>query len=146
MKTQEGPHLCAYLHHHSPSDDMAHCAKVKVILHFKVKVFFVRADGLQELGDVVGIQRAGLRGHSAGQVCVADVRDALNEHSTVRKLCCRPLTLLPERVPVTGKGEVRNSASLEIYTHTHKQIHIPKGALNVPLSLFLAFRLRLRCL
>lgn len=64
---------------------MTHCAKVKVIFHFKIKVIFVRADGLQELGDVVGIEGAGLSGHSAGKVCVAYVSHSLNEEKYSQK-------------------------------------------------------------
>lgn len=85
MKTQERADLCAHLHHDSSSNDVAHCAKVKVIFHFKVKVILVRADGLQELGDVVGVQGAGLRGHSAGEVSVAYMSDALNERKCSQK-------------------------------------------------------------
>lgn len=85
MKTRERTDLCTHLHHDSSSNDVAHCTKVKVIFHFKVKVIFVRADGLQELGDVVGVQGAGLRGHAAGEVCVAYVSDALNEQKRSQK-------------------------------------------------------------
>lgn len=62
---------------------MTHCTKVKVVFHFKIKVIFVRADGLQELGDVVGIEGAGLSGHSAGKVCVADVSNSLREQKYI---------------------------------------------------------------
>lgn len=79
MKTQEAMDLSTHLHHYSPSNDVTHRAKVKIIFHFKVKIIFVGADGLQKLGDVVGIQGAGLSGHSAGEVCVAYVSNSLNE-------------------------------------------------------------------
>lgn len=79
MKTQEGIDLFTHLHHYGSSNDVTHCTKVKVIFHFKVKIIFVWADGLQKLGDVVGIQGAGLSGHSAGKVCVAYVSNSLNE-------------------------------------------------------------------
>lgn len=85
MKTQEGTSLLTYLHHYSSSNDMTHCTKVKVVFHFKIKIIFVRADGLQELGDVVGIQGAGLRGHSAGKVCVAYVSNSLHEQKYSQK-------------------------------------------------------------
>ena len=62
---------------------MTHCTKVKVVFHFKIKVIFVRADGLQELGDVVVIEGAGLSGHSAGKVCVADVSNSLREQKYI---------------------------------------------------------------
>lgn len=64
---------------------MTHCTKVKVIFHFKIKIVFVRADGLQELGDVVGIQGAGLSGHSAGKVRVAYVSNPLNKQKYSQK-------------------------------------------------------------
>lgn len=85
MKTQEETGLFPYLHHDSSSNDMTHRTKVKVIFHFKIKIIFVRADGLQELGDVVGIQGTGLRGHSAGKVCVADVSNPLHEQNYSQK-------------------------------------------------------------
>ena len=77
--------LFTYLHHYSSSNDVTHCTKVKVIFHFKIKIVFVRADGLQELGDVVGIQSAGLSGHSAGKVCVAYVSNSLNKQKYSQK-------------------------------------------------------------
>ena len=61
------------------------CTKVKVILHFKVKIVLVRADGLQELSDVVGIESARLGGHPAGKVCVANMSDSLNEKAHCHK-------------------------------------------------------------
>lgn len=78
IKTQTGTDLFTDLHHYSSSNDMTHRTKVKVIFHFKIKIIFVRADGLQELGDVVGIQGAGLSSHAAGKVCVAYVSYSLN--------------------------------------------------------------------
>lgn len=68
-----------YLHHHSSPDDVTHGTKVKIILHFKMKVILVRADGLQEFGDVVGVQRTGLSGHAAGEVRVANMSNSLKE-------------------------------------------------------------------
>lgn len=74
-----------YLHHHSSPDDVTHGTKVKIILHFKIKVILVRADGLQEFGDVVGVQCAGLRGHAAGEVRVADMSNSLKEKAYCHK-------------------------------------------------------------
>lgn len=50
---------------------------VELVFGLVVEVLLVWADGLQQLQDVVGVQRAGLRGHAAGQVCVADVGHSL---------------------------------------------------------------------
>ena len=74
-----------YLHHHRSSNDETHRTKVKVILHLKVKIVLVGADGLQEFGDVVGIESACLSGHPAGKVCVADVSNSLSEKAYCHK-------------------------------------------------------------
>ncbi len=62
------------LHNKSPTDDMAHCSIVKFVCGLIVEVFLVWANGLQQLQHIVRIQSAGLGGHAAGQVCVANVR------------------------------------------------------------------------
>lgn len=53
---------------------MVNCSIVKLFLRLVVEVFLVWADGLQQLQYVVWIQSAGLGGHAAGQVRVANVR------------------------------------------------------------------------
>lgn len=50
---------------------------VEFILYVKEELLLVRADGLQELGDVIGIQCAGLGGHSAGKVRITYVCNSL---------------------------------------------------------------------
>lgn len=62
-----------HLHNKSPTDDMVNCSIVKFIFGLIVEVFLVWAYGLQQLQYVVRIQSAGLGGHAAGQVCVANV-------------------------------------------------------------------------
>lgn len=52
---------------------MVHGPVVKLFLDIEVKVLLVRADGPHQLGDVVGVQGAGLCGQTAGQVCVANM-------------------------------------------------------------------------
>lgn len=56
---------------------MVNCSIVKFVCGLIVEVFFVWANGLQQLQHVVRIQSAGLGGHEAGQVCVANVRYSL---------------------------------------------------------------------
>lgn len=56
---------------------MVHGAVVKGFFDVQVEVVLVGADGADQLGDVVGVQRAGLRGQTTGQVGVADVSHAL---------------------------------------------------------------------
>lgn len=71
-----------HLHHQSSSDDVVQRSVVKGLLGLVVEVLLVRADGLQQLQHVVGVQRAGLCGHAAGQVGVANVRHALSVTTT----------------------------------------------------------------
>lgn len=52
---------------------MVNCSIVKILFRLIVEVFLVWADGLQQLQYVVWIQSAGLGGHAAGQVRVANV-------------------------------------------------------------------------
>lgn len=66
-----------YLHDDGSSDHVVHGAVVEGFLDVQVEVVLVGADGAQQLGDVVGVQRAGLRGQATGQVGVADVSHAL---------------------------------------------------------------------
>lgn len=66
-----------HLHNKSPTDDMIKCSIVKFFFGLIVEVFLVWANALQQLQYVVGIQSAGLGGHAAGQVCVANVRYTL---------------------------------------------------------------------
>lgn len=56
-----GPPETSYLHDNRSSDNMIHGPVVKLLLDIKVKVLLVGADGPDQLGDVVGIQSAGLR-------------------------------------------------------------------------------------
>lgn len=58
---------------------MIHGPIVKCILDFKMEVLLVRADCPHQLGDVVGVQSAGLCWQAAGQVCVADMSHPLNK-------------------------------------------------------------------
>lgn len=62
-----------HLHDKSPTDDMGNCSIVKFVCGLIVEIFLVGAYGLQQLQYVVGIQSAGLGGHAAGQVRVANV-------------------------------------------------------------------------
>lgn len=66
-----------YLHDDGSPDHVVHSAVVEGFLDVQVEVVLVGADGAQQLGDVVGVQRAGLRGQTTGQVGVADVSHAL---------------------------------------------------------------------
>lgn len=74
------PHnTSSYLHDDGSSDHVVHGPVVKRILDVQVKVLLVRADGTDQLGDVVGVQCAGLCGQTAGQVAVANVSHALRD-------------------------------------------------------------------
>lgn len=64
---------------------MVNCSIVKFVCGLIVEVFLVWADGLQQLQDVVWIQSAGLGGHAAGQVWVADVCYSLKSINIVVK-------------------------------------------------------------
>ena len=56
---------------------MGNCPVVKLISGLVMEVVLIRADGLEQLQHVVGVQGAGLGGHAAGQVGVSNVCDAL---------------------------------------------------------------------
>lgn len=56
---------------------MIHGPVVKHILDIEVKVLLVWADCPKQLSDVVGVQGAGLRRQTAGDVCVANVGHSL---------------------------------------------------------------------
>lgn len=66
-------HHTLYLHDNRSPDDVIHGPVVKRLLDVEVKVLLVGADGPHQLGDVVWVQRAGLRWQATGQVCVADM-------------------------------------------------------------------------
>lgn len=66
-----------HLHHHRASDHVIQRPVIELVAGLKVEELFVGADGLQQLDDVVGVESAGLCGHAAGQIRVADVRHAL---------------------------------------------------------------------
>lgn len=70
-------HESSYLHDDRSSDNVVHGPVVKHVLDVEVKVILVWADGPQQLCDVVGVQSAGLCGHAAGQVCVANMSHSL---------------------------------------------------------------------
>lgn len=71
------PHEPSYLHDNRSSDNVVHGTIVEWFLDIKVKVLLVGADGPDQLGDVVGVQTAGLCRQTAGQVCVADMGHSL---------------------------------------------------------------------
>lgn len=56
---------------------MVHGSVVEVLLDVEEEVLLVGADGPHQLGDVVGVQGAGLGGQTAGQVGEADVGHSL---------------------------------------------------------------------
>lgn len=55
-----GLHKTSYLHDNRSSDNVIHGPIVELVFDIKVKVLLVRADRPDQLGDVVGIQSAGL--------------------------------------------------------------------------------------
>lgn len=71
------------MHDDRSSDNVIHGPVVKHVLDVEVKVLLVGADGPHQLCDVVGVQSAGLRGQTAGQIRVADVRHALQTEKNV---------------------------------------------------------------
>lgn len=71
------PQESSYLHDDRSSDNVVHGPVVKCFLDVEVKVLHVGADGPHQLRDVVGVQSAGLRRQTAGQVRVADVSHSL---------------------------------------------------------------------
>lgn len=91
---------------------MTHCTKVKIILHFKIKVIFVRADGLKEFGDVVGVQSAGLSGHPAGKVRIANMSNALNEKAYCHKSQSPTLTSSLGQFSLTAEARFTEYISL----------------------------------
>lgn len=70
-------HKNSYLHHNRSSDNVIQGSVVELVFHIKVKVVLVWADCSQQFSDVVGVQRAGLRWQTAGQVCVANMGHSL---------------------------------------------------------------------
>jgi len=83
MGTTTTPRLLQlYLHDDGPPDHMVHGAVVKLLLDVEVEVIGSGADGSDQLGDVVGVQRAGLGGQAAGQVGEAHVGHALEVNTT----------------------------------------------------------------
>ena len=68
------------LHDDGATDDVVHCAVAKRFLDIQEEVVFVRADGADEFGDVVGVEGAGLGGQAAGKVSVAHV-----DHTLMRR-------------------------------------------------------------
>lgn len=77
-KTRTHVHV-SYLHDNRASDNVIHGPKVKRVLHIKVKVLLVWTDGAQQFCDVVGVERAGLRGQAAGQVRVPNMGHTLRK-------------------------------------------------------------------
>lgn len=71
------------MHDDRSSDNVIHGPVIKRVLDVEVKVLLVGADGPHQLCDVVGVQSAGLRGQTAGQIRVADVRHALQTQKGV---------------------------------------------------------------
>lgn len=69
----------SYLHDNRSSDNVIHGSVVKNVLDVEEKVLLVWTDGPQQLGDVVGVQGAGLRWQTAGQVGVANVGHSLQK-------------------------------------------------------------------
>lgn len=123
METQGSTDLCTHLHHHGSSDDVAHGAKVKVILHFEVEVVLVRADGLQELGDVVGVQGAGLRGHAAGQVCVTYVGHPLREPKRGQRGLCVCSPSFPDKPQSQARPRFTTCVFINAYTGSQTNAH-----------------------
>lgn len=99
---------------------MTHGTKVKVIFHFKIKIVFVRADGLQEFGDIVGVQGAGLCGHPARKVCVAYMSNSLNEQNYSQKGLLPLAHSLSRTIIIHNQGYV---FKLYIYINTHTYKH-----------------------
>ncbi len=77
---------------------------VELVAGLKVEELFIGADGLQQLDDVVGVERAGLRGHAAGQIRVADVRHASMD------------------VQLSGFGGLDVSSGLRRQIHHHRPV------------------------
>ena len=75
-------HETSYLHDNRSSDDVVHGPVVKHVLDIEVEVVLVGADGPHQLGDVVGVQSAGLCWQTARQVCVADMGHSLQIKQT----------------------------------------------------------------
>lgn len=73
--------MCTDLHDHSASNHMFQCAIVKLVHRLEVEELFIRADGLQQLQNIVGVQSAGLTGHSARQVSVTNMGHTLMRES-----------------------------------------------------------------
>lgn len=77
-----------------------------------MKIVLVGADGLQELGDVVGVQSASLSGHAAGEVCVANMSDSLNEKAYCHKGWFPTLPFSPAQVSRAVGASFRKCLSL----------------------------------
>lgn len=89
------PHYTAYLHNNGSPDDVIHGAVVKLFLYVQVEVLRVGADGPHQLGDVVGVQSAGLCRQTAGQVCVANMSHSLTmKGKAIKKTKCKKSCLV----------------------------------------------------
>lgn len=69
------------MHDDRSPNDVIHGPVVKRVLDVDEKVVLVGTDGPHQLGDVVGVQGAGLRGQTAGEIRVADVRHSLRRET-----------------------------------------------------------------
>lgn len=73
----DGMQKVSYMHDNRSSNNVIHGPVIKHVLYVDVKVLLVGADGPHQLCDVVGVESAGLRGQTAGEVRKADVRHSL---------------------------------------------------------------------
>lgn len=59
---------------------MVHCSVVEGVLHLEVEVLLVWADCTEELGDVIGVQGAGLSWKATRKICEANMGHALKKY------------------------------------------------------------------
>lgn len=58
---------------------MVHRSVIEAVLHLEVEVLLVGTDRTDELGEVVGVQGAGLSWKATGKICVADMGHTLQD-------------------------------------------------------------------
>lgn len=59
---------------------MIHCAIVKDVFDFKIKVLLVWADCTEKFHNVIGVQGAGLSRKTAGKIRVTNMSHALEQN------------------------------------------------------------------
>lgn len=112
------------MHDHRSSDNVIHGPVIKDVLDVEVKVLLVGADGPHQLCDVVGVQSAGLRGQTAGQIRVADVRHALQTgKGVVGRYPGRRVDVKTDVCTDLVDGQLPGDGGLDVASGLGSQVH-----------------------